>query len=228
MTLCDLAYNCETNYTNITSPVPLCAGWNVYGVYEETTLGVLRNQTNSTYVYYWNQTGQNWDSVSTTTGSDFTPSLGSAVWIYSNKSTSWYRGASKLTYNYTYNFSSGHNYVAVSPDASSKTFEGRYLTFGNITTRLFRYENGTNESKGGAGEIIELDLKHFASWNNSGKSWASTFEGYNWSNETKIGKEWNNDFEVIWSYSGLDNISWNGTHMGCNWTESANLNTNCT
>ena len=204
ITVADRAGNVNNTFavTEVTTPLGICAGWNWRAVLESSiTLGSLFNNISGVsaggadYVYYFNQTGQNWAWVSATDPSSENLSIvnGSAIAIYESDGSTWLRkddGVPLTSIDINYSIFSADNFIGI----SNYTY-----TFYNFT------DLGDDTIHGG------MNMTYMAVYDNSDNTWGgnnSYYYGGLWANLTTFGKQ--QDREVVWVYS-LQNSTWNGT-----------------
>lgn len=201
--LTDLAGNVNDSIFTLkqTTPVPLCAGWNIYTVYNEEPISSLKTHANSSYVYWWNNSGQAW------VYSDATRlKRGYAAYFYAPDDTTWFRNASHADIGYQTNLSSGHNYLGIG-----------YPTYFNTTLNV----QFKNDSLGNiTPQLLEFRIDYISAWNNTGKNWVSSMYGMKWRNETAVGRTVSNGLDAVWIWSNY-NLSINVTKLGTiygNWS----------
>ncbi len=201
VTSCDRAGNCNVTYISLVSPKELRSGWSEFAYYSDSaeTLGEILNGTGADYVYTWNQTGQEWFSLSDLyVGDDLhTVEFGNVYFLYSSTNETFWRGFAGTGIgggHYHYNFTSGHNFVGITtPDP---------FTFINFSLTLNM--NHTNVS-------LEnfFNWTYFSGWNLS-QDTVDYYYNWSWNDDTSLGR--NYDIESVWIWANR-NVSWNGTNI---------------
>lgn len=210
ITLTDLAGNVnntiqvDAGQLTMRSPVPLCTGWSIYTMYDNSyDISSLKTAANASFVYLWNQTSQGW-LYANTDGL----SAGNAVYLYNPTDTTWFRPAIDADINHNFSMSSGHNYVGI----------GYGTTFGDLSTRQFRNFTGGNKTEDGLNTLID----YFAAWNNTGKNWVMAMYEATWENSTWIGRNFTTGLDAVWVWSDYNlTVQINATsgHIIANWSD---------
>ena len=219
ITSCDRANNCNNSEQfSIDMPARICTGWNYYGIYDSIiNLSTIQNQSGADYVYFWNQTKQNWVSMVAGLSSSSANQIGKrrdahVVLLYENTNSTWRRNVSNAGY-YQYNITSGDNFVNLPIDFTVGNFTESLLN----NSREFPSTIG-NETNGGIinnGTIYgPWNITYMAFYNNSNNRWISHVWNFTYTNMTQV-KPFG--IETAWFYSDY-NLTWNGTGIVGNWT----------
>uniref|UniRef100_A0A6M3K2Z2 Uncharacterized protein n=2 Tax=viral metagenome TaxID=1070528 RepID=A0A6M3K2Z2_9ZZZZ len=203
----DNAGNKNHTIFNITAPVGLCEGWNVYTVYDSINMSDLETQlVGSDYIYWWNATSQAWiyKANGTATQGSTLLSLNSVVFIYTSGDYLWHRTNTKT--NSPIIIDNSSNFLpAVNTQAFAKWFNTSFknITLGNMTD-----------------EGYQFSFDDIASWNNTGKKWVNGYHSFAWENQTYVGKLANTSLDAVWTYSHNYKVTYNTTDncIDRNWT----------
>lgn len=240
ITICDRAGNCNKSgeafgQFNFVFPFKLLTGWSYYGIYDSLiNFSTILSQTNSEYVYYWNQTGQSWvsataggtDSMGFTVGTSATGSVPEGigrhvVTIFESTNSTWERNVT-AGLAYSYNLTTGDNFLKM---YDSRTMGQLGRAFLNTTSLsgdilygmgpLIKIANATGSS---TDFTYNMSQFFFSAYNNSATDWEINYV-YNSSlnnNTPLIGNY--TIHEVVWVFSKL-NLTYNGSNIVTNWTK---------
>ncbi len=233
---CDRAGNCNQsslvwNAFDFTFPWKLIAGWSYYGVYDAAiNFSDILDQSESEFVYYWNQTNQEWISATSGGSTEMNFQVGTSVGggrnvvvIYEETNSTWARNTTDPGF-YTYNITVGDNYIRLPTD----------YTFGNLSLSFlngsYNHNDHTSVNSGynfgvelsQTPEGVEYNLTQFwySAYNNTGVTWEPYYV-YNQSAENNTLITVPGPQEVIWIHQDEDNLTWNGTNIVGNWTDIA-------
>ncbi len=224
ITMCDRSGNCNNTVPelNLASPIPVCTGWSLWSVYDAAiNLSDYRIASTADYVYFWNNSGQDWiySSAAGSSHSDHNMMEGDVVQLYESTNTTYFRNntANAITNKYYRNLTGGHAYFGLYED---------YM-LGNFSTQLFRNETGGNVTPSilgytGIGGGIVFNVDWFSSFNNSNQLYVDSPFRWSWNNDTVVGNASKNGLDTLWAYVNY-NISINFTRGGeivGNWSES--------
>ncbi len=244
ITACDRAGNCNNSgggygQFDITYPWKLLTGWSYYGIFDaRINFSYILDQTEAEYVYYWNQTNQEWISATAGGSTEMDFVVGTAagdnggrhvVILYEETNSTWDKGTLggivRNTTNsgyYFYNITVGDNYIKLPTD----------YTFGNLSISLLNssynysadavqvisgYGFGIELSQTPEGLVYNLTQFWFSAYNNTGTTWEPYYI-YNQTAENNTVLSVPGPHEVVWIHSDEDNLTWNGTNIIGNWT----------
>lgn len=200
VTSCDIAGNCNRTNHTVFSPTKLCTGWSEFAYLSDNTmnLSTALNRFNGDYIYNWNASGQVWRSY-TSSGANVNAKTsmkyGDVYLLYTSTDETFWRvmtGTGIGSNNYRYNFSIGHNFLAIT----------KLFTFGNLSVI------GLNQS---ISRPHANNFTYFSGWNNTAKNTVDYRYNWTWNNNTKLGRTYN--IESVWIWSSQQ-INWNGTGIG--------------
>ncbi len=250
ITVCDLAGNCfiggNVTATNIRTGKTLYEGWNLYGIlHDGIPLGILGNQTNAEYLYWWNATYQEWVSWSdsSTSNQNWNASYGEVIWMYTSQNTSWsWLATNKNEQQAEYKFNwtliaDGTRWSAFGRDERTAGDTGtdscRNITIGHnylswVENRSNNFYNSSinmnnwtdadsNYSFITTNTTNKYNFTFFASYNNSAQKWHNYVFDLGWNNDTNYLFDRG---DAYWFYSYL-NASVNQTWIqdeACNST----------
>ncbi len=215
-TICDRAGNCNDTHTEMTipSPVSLCEGWNLWSIYDTTiNMSDLLIDTQSDFVYWWNNTPQEWVFVapaSTTRGS-VNLGIGNMIHVFTSTNVTWFRNNSG-TPAYDINVTEGHNYLPLYYGTS----------IGNLSYIQFRNSSGgnvTGPSFYGVGGL-DFQIEFYDIYNNTGQEWHSSIFTWSRNNLTEVGgirKEGLDTLHIFSDYNITANMTIGGQVFG-NWS----------
>lgn len=215
ITCCDVEGNCNNTLPEmvIKSPISLKENWTIWSIYDSViNLSDLYSESKADYVYYWNNTGQEWIYHSSVTSSDgdYNLGVGDSAWFYSTDGISYFRNNTGSS-AYHVNVTGGNAFFPLYHD----------YTFGNISYNIFRNDTGGNVTSGliwtGGLEFIVED---YASYNNSAQEWELFYYTWSSNNATMLGKNTKNGLDTLWAYVDYNlsiNFTPNGEVIG-NWT----------
>ena len=202
VTSCDRAGNCNITYISLVSPKEFRSGWSEFAVYDDDTLtlGDIINGTGADYVYTWNQTDQEWLSLSDLyVGDDLhTVEFGDVYFLYSSTNETFWRsisGSGIGSNYYNFNFTEGHNFIGITDSSDDYDFSNLSLVL------LQNFTNWDSENK--------FNWTYFSGWNLS-QDTVDYYWNWSWNNETLLGRTY--DIESVWIWANR-NVSWNGTNI---------------
>lgn len=233
ITVCDRAGNC--NGSSITYglfdflfPFKLRTGWSYYGIYDSRiNFSDILSASGTEYVYYWNQTKQEWIFATAGGTSNMGFEVGTVagnhgnrhvVALYEETNSTWARNVSTIT-SYVINLTTGHNFL--------KMYDRR--TIGKLTESMLnvsildtdgqmQYGSELQRVASSPNAVLTYNMTQFfyAAYNNSATDWTISYT-YNFSknNATIISNV--SISEVAWVFSPR-NLTWNGSNIMTNWT----------
>lgn len=232
ISVCDRAANCNNSGVvfgqySFVFPFKLFTGWSYYGIYDSLiNFSTILSQTNSEYVYYWNQTAQSWVSATAggTTSMEFQVGTGVSgtategagrhvVAIFESLNSTWERNITAGV-SYRYNLTVGDNFLKMFDNRSMGQL-GRSFLNGSLLDNNITY---------GAGPLMQtpevrtynMSRFYFSAYNNTATDWEINHV-YNSTinNNTYVGNY--TIHEVVWVFSSF-NLTWNGSIITGNWT----------
>ncbi len=216
-TICDRAGNCNDTIPEmtITSPVSLCNGWNLWGVYDIVNLVNISTQTAADFVYWWNNTPQDWIfySSTSTTDSDVILRAGNSVHLFNSVNYTWFRNSTG-TPQYDFNLTIGHNYLPLYYSTimgNLSHIQFRNTTGGNTTDADNPYGNGS----------LSFNFTFFNVYNNTKQEWVSSIFSWQRNNDTIVGAPNKIGLDVLHVFAVANitvNMTSNGQVFG-NWSE---------
>jgi hypothetical protein len=229
ITVCDIAGNCNTSgktddvpQGSFTYPFKLLTGWSYYGVYDaKINFSVILDQTEAEYVYYWNQTGQEWIYATSGGTSNMGFEVGTAVGrqviaLYESVNSTWARNTTNSGF-YNYNFTVGDNFLKLSTDYTFGNLSRSFLNGSYIEGTIAGYEYGIGDlTQTPEGMNYNLSDFWYSAYNNSAVTWDEGYI-YNWSYRNNTVLSPFGFGEVVW-VNAPANITWNGTSIIANWT----------
>lgn len=240
LTVCDRSGNCnmsagtESGFLqfDFTFPWKLLTGWSYYGIWDsKINFSDILTATETEFVYYWNQTNQEWIAAtsggSTNMGFEVGLTAGDnggrhVVVLYEDDNSTWVRNTTASTEGelYLYNFTTGDNYIKL-PTTDH--------TFGNFSVSLMNGSGVGLEKEctfnvelctvpGIVDEVLTYNLTEFwfSAYNNTGVTWEPYYI-YNFTAENNTVLTSPGPHEIMWVWSE-DNLTWNGTNIYANWT----------
>lgn len=229
ITFCDMANNCNSTRfggaplatQTIAPQTPIYAGWNAYGLFNDTVeMGKLYNDTGADYIYWWNASSRSWVGHTGGTGSQASTVLfgGSVVWLFKSTNGTWQDRDTSVRDAFRLNLSSGGNFVGAQ---FSYNFTNLSISFLNRTAYVIdsfvMAENATvgGTANGLGSQKVEISTTEFFSYyNNSNQRYVSYFRNETFNNASLIPRGW-----AIFVSTG-SNVTWNGTSVVTNWTVS--------
>ena len=244
ITACDRAGNCNNTGASLgqfdfTFPWKLLTGWSYYGVWDsKINFSDILDATESEFVYYWNQTNQEWVfatsggssnmnfevGISTGTGRGVTARH--VVVIFEEVNSTWDRNTTNSGY-YHYNITTGDNFIKLPTDYSFGNFSNSLLNSSFTAGTVSGYRLGVtlsqtpgNTSQIGSfnagGLVYNMTEFWFSAYNNTGVTW-EPYWVYNQTAENNTVLTIPGPHEVMWMFAE-DNLTWNSTNVVGNWT----------
>lgn len=248
ITICDRAANCNTSggtfgQFDFTFPWKLITGWSYYGInHAKINFSDILNQTDAEFVYYWNQTGQTWISATPGSSSNIGFEVGQAVGeranggrqvvaIFEEINSTWPLRNVTNTSFYTYNITSGDNYIRLPEEYTFGTLARSLLntSYSDGVSLVPGYEYGIGQSltpgnlseapdgsTEAGGLLYNLTEFWFSAYNNTATTWTISYT-YNFTGDNNTVLTVPGISEVLWVWSEY-NLTWNGTNIIGNWT----------
>lgn len=242
ITACDRAGNCNTSGTTMGQfdfrfPFKLKAGWSYYGIYDgRINFSDILTDSGAEYVYYWNQTDQQWIFATAGGTSNMGFEVGSSVGDHGNRhvialyeeiNSTWVRNVSNYnnsanSISYKFNLTAGHNFLKMYDSRTmgklAESMLNESILESGYTGMRFGLElvSTGNKSSNVAPLTYNMTQFFFAAFNNSANDWTISYT-YNFTknNATTISNI--SISEVAWIFSPR-NLTWNGTNIMYNWT----------
>lgn len=205
VTVCDRAGNCNGSDIQYTIPPQsgIYAGWNAYSIFTASEdMGLIYNQSNADFVYWWNNTGKSWVAHSGGVGTNAENPIfgGEVVWLFKSSNGTWSRSVSNSQVPWPVNISAGSNFVGSQVE----------YNFTNLSVSFRNESGGTLLDAHGGQNISEVNF--FSYYNNSDQRYVSFFRGDAYNNQTSL------RYGDAVYVGALLNLTFNVTYTAHNWT----------
>lgn len=233
ITVCDRAGNCNISgiilgQATFRTPFKVNTGWNYFAVYDSLiNFSTILNATGAEYVYFWNQTRQEWIFATQGSASNGDFQVGTnagtvagrgrhVVALYESVNGTWNRntsaGGNVSSFAYIYNITTGDNFLKIP----------RNMTLGQLSESFLNGTVGTygitlQQTPVSSFLTYNLTRFYFATFNRTAVDWTAGYV-YNFSYNNRTYMENVSSFgEVAWLYSPY-NLTWNTSQVLANWT----------
>ncbi len=218
-------FNDSIKQQTFISPVPLCTGWSLYSVYDGTiTMNDYRVASGADYLYWWNNSNQEWASDSSAGSNTHRLTTGDVVQLFESINTTYFRNNTGNP-DYKVNITGGHMYFGLYNDYSFGNISHNIFlneTYGNVTGNLSNWYFGSGVKGSGPSDTsgLEFRIDYLAGFNNTGQFYVDAPYKWAWNNDTVLGKSYKNGLDTLWAYIPYNlsiNFTTNGSVIG-NWS----------